>query len=136
MPAELPSSERAGASPTSRHIEDRTAPSMPADLMSRPLERAQLVWRRAIQLAGPRAFHDRFGNALDLLRTAHHDPATMAHALSIGRGQLQSDAGDATTRAAVEVLEAAIAFLGVKPRAGELTPARSPRRQRAAQSSS
>jgi hypothetical protein len=79
------------------------------------LERSQLVWRRARQLVDPVEQHDRFAVALDLLRTAHHDPTVIAHALSLGRTYLMGHADDAEARGGVRILEAAIAFLGVKP---------------------
>lgn len=88
-------------------------------------ERAQIVWQRALELAGPRAFHDRFANALDLLRAAHHDPTTMAHALTLGHTELRRDGDNADARAAAEILEAAIVFLGVKPRTGDISHPRS-----------
>jgi hypothetical protein len=59
--------------------------------------------------------HDRFAVALDLLRAAHHDPATMAHALTLGRSHVRADGDDDVARGGVRILEAAIAFLGVKP---------------------
>jgi hypothetical protein len=81
----------------------------------RPLERAQLVWQRAVELVDPVEQHDRFAVALELLRTAHHDPTAMAHALNLGRTHLRDDADDTEARGGVNVLERAIAFLGVKP---------------------
>jgi hypothetical protein len=103
------------ADTTPRTATERTHRAKPA---TRPPERAQEVWLRALQLAGPRAVHDRFNNALDLLRAAHHDPATMAHALALGRGRLRDATDDELARTAAGILEAAIAFLGVKPRTG------------------
>jgi hypothetical protein len=85
------------------------------------VERAQLVWRRALELARSEAPRDRFGLALDLLRAAHHDPATMAHALALGRRHLRAHAADPVARGAASVLEAAITFLGVRPRQNEVT---------------
>ena len=95
---------------------------------ARSPERAQLVWQRALELAGPRSFHDPFANALDLLRAAHHDPATMARALRLGHTELRRDSGNAVARAAAEVLEAAMLFIGVNPRTGDIVSARSPGR--------
>ena len=89
----------------------------------RPPERAQLVWGRALELADPGAQHDRFADALALLRAADHDPATMAHALTLGRTHLRAHAGDALARRGARILEATIAFLGVRPRTGELARA-------------
>src|SRR4051794_25202949 len=91
----------------------------------RPPERAQLVWGRALELAEPGPQRDRFADALSLLCAAHHDPATMAHALALGRTHLRAQAGDAVACRGASILEAAIAFLGVKPRTGDL--ARAPR---------
>ena len=62
--------------------------------------------------------------ALDLLRAAHHSPATMVHALTLGRNHLHAHPDDALAREGVTVLEAAIAFLGAKPRASEIAVAR------------
>jgi hypothetical protein len=87
---------------------------------TRPPERAQLVWRRALELADPLAQHDRFVLAMDLLRAAHHDSATMTHALSLGRTQLRSNPGDAVALRGVKVLKAAIVLLGVKPSTGDI----------------
>ena len=103
----------------------RTAPATKAAAAGRPLERAQLVWRRALELADPVAPDDRFVLAMDLLRAAHHDSSTMAHALSIGRTQLHAHPGDASAVGGVKVLEAAIVLLGVKPRTNDVG---SPRR--------
>ena len=93
---------------------------MPTDVLRARPERAQLVWRRALELAGHRAVHDPFENALDLLRAAHHDPTTVAHALTLGRTHLRADAHDFVARAATGVLEGAINALGVKPRTDDV----------------
>lgn len=82
-----------------------------------PPERAQLVWRR--RLSWPIRWRN-FALALDLLRAVHHDPATMAHALTLGRTHLRAGAHDAVVRDGARILEAAIAFLGVKPRTGDV----------------
>lgn len=92
-----------------------------------PLERAQLVWRRARAMGGGRGRHDSFADALDLLRAAHHDPATMSHALTIGRTHLRAQPGDADAQAGAEILESAIGFLGINPRAGDIARHRAPR---------
>lgn len=105
--------------PTARH-RHVPAPTAPA---GRPPERAQLVWQRALELAGAPSPHDRLGVALELLRAAHHGPATMSHALSLGRTQLHAHPDDATARAGVAVLAAAVAFLGVKPHADDIAGA-------------
>jgi hypothetical protein len=88
---------------------------------ARPLERAQLVWRRALELADPLTQRDQFAMALDLLRAAHNDPATMAHALTLGRTYLRAHADDAIALGGARILEAAITFVGVEPRAGDVS---------------
>jgi hypothetical protein len=87
---------------------------------ARPREQGLLVWRRAIELADPLAKHDRFALTLDLLRAVRHDPATMAHASTLGRTHLRAHADDAAARSGVRILEASTAFLGVNPSRGEL----------------
>lgn len=99
----------------------RTGTLAPA---GRAPERAQLVWRRALELVDGPAQHDRFGLALELLRAAHHGPATMAHALNLGRTHLRTHPEDAAAREGATILEAAIALLGVKPRVGDIAVAR------------
>jgi len=79
-----------------------------------------VVWQRALTVVGPPARGDRFAVALDLLRAAHHSPATLVHALTLGRNHLYAHPDDARAREAVAILEAAIAFLGVKPRTGDI----------------
>jgi hypothetical protein len=113
MPAEVVRPPTAGH----RSAAARTASA------GRPPERAQLVWRRALELASPPSQHDRFGVALGLLRTAHHTPATMAHALNLGRTHLRAHPDDAPARGGVAILEEAIAFLGIKPRADDVAGA-------------
>ena len=87
-----------------------------------PLERAQLVWRRALAMGRGWARPDPFTDALDLLRTANHDPATLSHALAIGHTHLRLQPDDADAQAGAAILAAAIGFLGVKPRADEIAP--------------
>jgi hypothetical protein len=77
------------------------------------MERAQTVWQAALDPAAPSRPHDRI--ALDLLRAAHHDSATMEHALVIGRSQLAATPDDVATREGVAALDRSIAFLGVRP---------------------
>ena len=102
---------------THRHVPEPNAPA------GRPPERAQLVWRRALELAGPPSQSDRFGVALELLRAAHHGPATMTHALSVGRAYVRAHLDDARARRGVAILEGAVAFLGVKPHAEDIAGA-------------
>jgi hypothetical protein len=64
----------------------------------RPPERAQLVWQRALAGAGPSAPDGRFVVAHDLLRAAHHSPATMVHALPLGTNHLHAHPDDALAR--------------------------------------
>ncbi len=102
-------------------VAPRRAPFLPAHA-GRPLEPAQVVWRRALELAPP-APHDRFALALDLLRAAHHSPATMVHALTLGTNHLHAHPDDSRARRGVAILEAAIAFLGAKPRTRDIAVA-------------
>lgn len=97
----------------------RHPPSSPTP-GARPPERSQLVWQHALEVVDPLAQDARFALALDLLRAAHHDPATMAHALTLGRTHLRAHPEDAVARGGARILEAAIAFLGVKPRTGDV----------------
>ncbi len=90
--------------------------------MSRRPELAERVWRRALELAQPFARNDRF--ALFLSRAANHDPATMAHALTLGRTQLRAHSDDSKTLGGVTLLEAVIAHLGYVPVPGDLTTSR------------
>jgi hypothetical protein len=83
-------------------------------------ERAPLVWSRALELAGPSEHEDLFRLALELLRSAHHDPATMRHALALGRSWTASHPADTTGSPAVGLLERTITFLGVRPREDEV----------------
>src|SRR5439155_15451150 len=87
---------------------------------SRHLERAQVVWQRALELDALER-QDLFAVALELLRTAHHHPTAMAHALTLGRNQLQSDADNLDVRGGVDILERTLAFLGVKPIVNDAT---------------
>jgi hypothetical protein len=90
------------------------------------LERAPYVWSRALELAGPADREDLFRLALQLLRSAHHDPATMRHALALGRSWTRLHPSDTTAAQAVGLLERTIAFLGVRPRDGEVGGIRQP----------
>jgi hypothetical protein len=85
-----------------------------AGAIVQPLERAQVVWRRAVTLSN--ADRDRdgepFGIVLDLLRTAHHGPSTMLHALALGREQQRVAPGDTRVQDAVHLLSRTIEWLG------------------------
>ena len=82
------------------------------------------MWWRAVELAGAPAQDDRPALALELVRTAHHSAATMVHAVTLGMSHLHAHPDDSLAREAVTILEAAIAFLGVKPRTGDIAVAR------------
>jgi hypothetical protein len=86
----------------------------------RPLERAQVVWHRAVQLAGSARDGDDFVSALDLLRTACHGPSTMLHALMLGRARHRAHPTDPILRDAVRLLTRATTWLGSRPSAGEV----------------
>ena len=115
MPADITTTTR-----TRRRQAAAAAPTLAA----RPPELAQLVWRRALALVDAGALHDPVDVALDLLRAARHQPAVMAHASTLGRTHLRIHAGDDRARAAARLLQAAIAFLGVKPLAGDVASTR------------
>jgi hypothetical protein len=85
----------------------------------RPMERAQEVWARAIELAAPPRY-ELFGVILEVLRTARHDSATVTHALTLGRSRLRDDPTDEAARRATRLLQRCIEFLGVKPRSGDV----------------
>jgi len=105
-------------------VQWRSSPWAPADgsavaTTRRPLEPAQAVWARAVELAAP-PYHELFGVILQVTRAAHHDSATIAHALTLGRSRLRDDPADEAAGRAMRLLERAIEFLGVKPRLGEV----------------
>jgi hypothetical protein len=107
--------------PTSR---SRRRPARPV-AQARPPEPAQLVWTLALDLGHPLpssvGLLDRgLAPALELLRAAHHDRATVAHALTLGRTHLRAHPGDAVAVGAVAVLDAAITFLGARPYPGDI----------------
>ncbi|HZP15901.1 MAG TPA: hypothetical protein VFA96_08785 [Nocardioides sp.] len=80
--------------------------------MLRPLERSQVVWHLAVELAGSTGAEDRFLVALELLRAAGNDPTTLAHALALGGAQLRHPSGDAAVQKGVDVLAWTVKFLG------------------------
>jgi hypothetical protein len=93
---------------------DRAAARRATRGVVRPLEQAERVWERAVELAGAGAGveHDRFAVALDLLRTAQHGPSTMLHALTLGRAHHRDHPADPDVREAVRLLERATTWLG------------------------
>ena len=109
MPADLASVASGGRRPRK--------PRPP--LADKPPERAQLVWRRALELAGTTG-GDQFALALELLRAAHHSPAIMTHALSLGQTHVRAHPDDGASADGVALLEAANRFLGIKPQAGDV----------------
>jgi hypothetical protein len=100
----------------------RRAGRGPTAAAPRPLERAQLVWQRALTLArrGASEDRDRFAVMLDLLRTAHHGPATMSHALALGEAHGRDTPGDPATGDAVRLLAGTIAWFGRPTDDGEV----------------
>jgi hypothetical protein len=86
----------------------------------RPLERAQLVWRRAVTLSTTAHDGERFGPVLDLLRTAHHGPSTMLHALALGREQQRIAPDDLRIRDAVRLLARTTEWLGSRAEDNEV----------------
>jgi hypothetical protein len=76
------------------------------------LERAQLVWLRAVSLARQNPDQDSFVGVLDLLRTARHGPSTVLHALALGRAHQRATPADIPTRDAVGLLTRTITWLG------------------------
>jgi hypothetical protein len=95
----------------------RSTPKSP--VAGRPVERAELVWQRALDIAVGREPRDQSDRAVELLQTALNDPSTMAHALSLGRTHVRRNADDVVARAGVTILDAAIGFLGAKPHDSE-----------------
>jgi hypothetical protein len=90
------------------------------------LERAQLVWQRAVALARSDQDSDRFVPSLDLLGAAHHSQSTMLHALHLGRARLLATPADIPTRDAVLLLARTISWLGRPTEQDEVGTARSP----------
>lgn len=99
---------------TSPALVPRLLPASPA------LERSQLVWRRALELTGEEGDDGRLNVPLDLLRTAHHDVTTLAHARALGRTRVRNYPDDTQALAAVARLGRAITFLGVRPAPGDV----------------
>jgi hypothetical protein len=80
------------------------------------VERAQLVWAHTLELASQVGDSDPRGVALELLRAADQDQATVEHALVLGRSRIREDPEDEMARRATVLLEATTGLLGVKPR--------------------
>jgi hypothetical protein len=109
-------------------IDDGMEPTEAA--VVRPLESAQLVWRRAVKLARSDQGTNRFVASLDLLRTAHHGPSTMLHALALGRARQLATPDDIPTRDAVLLLAHTIGWLGRPIEEDEVGTAGSPAMKR------
>jgi hypothetical protein len=105
-----------------REPANQAGPASSRSPLARPLEPSQVVWRLARTIGERRTLHDPLADALGLLRSARHRRAVMSHALALGRTHLRAHPRDADARAGATILEAAIAFLGVKPRAGDVPP--------------
>jgi hypothetical protein len=90
------------------------------DSAPRPLERAQVVWRYALDLVDDAPSDGHVVVALDLLRTAHHDVATLAHARVLGMTRVRAHPDDVAAAAAVARLNRAIVFLGVRPTSNDI----------------
>jgi hypothetical protein len=86
----------------------------------KPLERAQLVWQKAITLSATDRGKEPFGTILILLRAAHHGPSTMLHALALGREQQRIAPGDPKVRDAVRLLSRTVEWLGKRTDEGEV----------------
>ena len=83
------------------------------------LSPAQLVWRHATEAPDDLDQHDVLAVVLDLLRIARHDVSTMLHALTLGRTRLRESPADLVAGRATLLLEQAITFMGIEPRAGD-----------------
>lgn len=71
-------------------------------------------------LSGSDQGRDRFVVVLDLLRTAHHGPSTMLHALALGEAQQRATPDDVPTRKAVRLLSRSVTWLGRRTEDGEV----------------
>jgi hypothetical protein len=86
-------------------------------IRDRPLEQAQTVWQRALDLADRGERNEPFAGVIDVLNAAKHDSTTLAHALALGRTQLRVESDTIGIDRAVRMLARAVEFLGVKPAA-------------------
>ena len=103
---------------------DGSGPSPTHSPRRAPLEIAQRVWQRSLELGSTGEHLDLTDQALALLRTARHDADTLTHALGLGRSQARHPSSDETTRRGVRLLENTIGYLGVKVRPLELARAK------------
>lgn len=84
------------------------------------MERAELICDRSGEMAALVGPDDVGHVAIELLRAADHDETTLTHALGIGRSRVRREPTDASARRGVRLLEAVVAFLGVKLRDDEV----------------
>lgn len=84
----------------------------------RPSPSAKRLWNCATKVSAPLDHHDALAVVLELLREARHDVATVAHALTLGRSHVRAHPSDPGAKHGVLMLEQALTFLGVEPRAG------------------
>jgi len=78
-------------------------------------ETAQVVVRRSISLATGAPVAHVGSVALELLRVANNDPATLEHALVMCHSLARDDPADERLHRAIRLLEQVTAFLGVLP---------------------
>jgi hypothetical protein len=96
-------------------------------LVGEPEEQAQLLARRSIELATRLPSDAMAEAALELMRAANHDPATLEHALVVCRSVARDDPANEQIQRAIRLLEQVVAFLGVPPEVFETGTA--PRRR-------
>jgi hypothetical protein len=78
-------------------------------------ETAQVVVRRSISLATGPSVGQVGAVALELLRAADNDPATLAHGLVMCHSLARDHPTDERLQLAIRLLERVTAFLGVAP---------------------
>jgi hypothetical protein len=91
----------------------------PRRFVRRLVEGAELTCDRSGELAARAGSWDVGSAAIDLLRAADHDETTLRHALRVGRSRVRRTPADRAAKRGVQLLEDVIAFLGVRPRAGD-----------------
>lgn len=79
-------------------------------------ERVQVVARRSVELAAGDQEEGIGGTALELLRVANHDVATLRHAIGVCRSIIRdSPDHEPMISDAIRLLERVITFLGARP---------------------
>jgi len=81
--------------------------------MTRPLERAQEVCRLSSSLAASQTAGDLEAMTMALLRTAHHDRATLEHSLVLFRTRLREHPSDLVSRKGAALMKSVLGLLGV-----------------------